>query len=70
MKKKKPVRRPRRADLDPLRRIIAENTYAALRDESYSLILRCVEDILKGPKLRGKIDDYARKIAKSITAKL
>jgi hypothetical protein len=70
VKKKKPARRRRRAGIDPLRSIIMENTYSAFRDESYSLILRCVEDMLKDPKLRGKIDDYARRIAKSIAAKM
>lgn len=50
--------------------MITANAYGALRDESYSIIQRCVEETLKDPELREKIDFYARQIIKAIAAKL
>ncbi len=50
--------------------MIAANSYAALRDESYPLILRWVDETLKDPELRRKIDYYTRKILKAIAEKI
>lgn len=54
----------------PFRDILMANSYAALRDESYGIIQRCVEETLKDPELREKIEYYARQILKAIAAKL
>jgi len=54
----------------PFRDMIAGNSYAALRDESCAIIQRCVEETVKDPELREKIDYYARQIIKAIAAKL
>jgi len=71
MKRKKPVRRRRRRErIGPFRHMISANSYSALADESYPIILRCVEETLKDPELRKKIDYYTRKILKAIAEKL
>ena len=54
----------------PFRHMISANSYSALADESYPIILRCVEETLKDPELRKKIDYYTRKILKAIAEKL
>lgn len=71
VKKKKPVRRRRRrrSRIGPLQHMTAVNSYAALKDESYPLILRWVDEALKDPELRRKIDYHTRKILKAISEK-
>jgi hypothetical protein len=54
----------------PFRDILVANSYSALRDESYSLIQRCVDETLKDPELREKIEYHARKILQAIASKL
>jgi hypothetical protein len=63
-------RRPRRRAPLGLRDLIARDAYGALRDESYSHIQRAVEELLKDPDVREKIDAYARVFLKAILAKL
>lgn len=76
MKKKRRLRRrprtgrARRNGASPFRDILAGNAHCALRDERYALIQRCVEETLKDPELREKIDYYSRQIIKAIAAKL
>ena len=50
----------------PMRRIILSNSYAAFQDESYSVILKCVEESLRDPEFRKKIDYHTREICKAI----
>jgi len=54
----------------PFRVMVTVNACSALRDESDGLILQCVEETLKDPELREKIDYHARQILKAIAAKL
>jgi hypothetical protein len=71
MKKKRTARRRKSArPLYPFRHMITSPSYAALGDESYGIIQRCVDETLKDPELRRKIEYYARKILKAIAAKL
>jgi hypothetical protein len=79
MKKKLPARRPRRAAGRvrrpsprhfPFRNLITAHSYSALGDESYGIIQRCVDETLRDPELREKIEFYAKKILKAIAAKL
>ena len=77
MKKKEP-RRPRRRNGSrgpaarhfPFRDLISAHSYSALGDESYGIIQRCVDETLKDPELREKIEFHAREILKAIAAKL
>jgi hypothetical protein len=54
----------------PFRDLIYANSYAALRDESYGIIQRAVDDMLKDRELREKIEYHAREILKAIAARL
>ncbi len=66
--KRKNVRRrqPRNGKL--LDELIASNVYSAVRDESYTLISRLVDESLKDPKLREKIHRLTREILKHLAA--
>ena len=71
--KARPRRRRRRSGARaalPLHTMIAANAYGALRDESYGILHRCVEELLRDPELREKIEYYGRKILRAIAAKL
>ena len=46
--------------------ILAHNTLEAARVESYSITSRIVEDLLKDPKLRRKLEYYSAKFWKAI----
>jgi len=71
--KARPRRRSRRSrtrDALPLHNMIAANAYEALRDESYGILHRCVEELLEDPELREKIEYHGRMILRAIAAKL
>ena len=67
--RKRRRRRPPRPILS-FRDLIAANSYAGLKDESYTLILRCLEETMKDPELREKIEYHSRQILRAIAAKL
>ena len=57
------------------RAFLFRESFMARSDEAYlrwsdALIQRCVEETLKDPELREKIDYHARQIIKAIAAKL
>jgi hypothetical protein len=54
----------------PFRDLITANSCHALEDESHGIIQRCVDETLKDPELREKIEYHARQILKAIAAKL
>lgn len=66
--KARKIRRSRRANGALMRQIVAGDVVAALRNESYTR--RWVEDLLKDPEIREKIEYHTRQILKAITAKL
>ncbi len=72
MKKTWTPRRRRKSRIEPLpfRKLIVAHSYSALGDESYGIIQRCVDETLKDPELREKIDRLTREILKAILAKL
>jgi hypothetical protein len=53
-----------------MRQTVAGNVVAALRDESDTQISRWVEDLLKDPEIREKIEYHTRQILKAIAPKL
>ncbi|MGH7150805.1 MAG: hypothetical protein ACREIU_08910 [Planctomycetota bacterium] len=53
-----------------MRQIVAGNVVAGLRDESYTQISRWVEDLLKDPEIREKIEYHTRQILKAIASRL
>src|SRR5262245_43607632 len=59
-------RRARSQRAFPLHDMIAANAYGALRDESYGIIHRCVEELLRDPELRETIEFHGRKILRAI----
>ncbi len=63
------LRRSRAGPL-PFRDLITAHSFSALGDESHGIIQRCVDETLKDPELREKIEYYARKILRAIAAKL
>jgi hypothetical protein len=70
-KKKRAVRRRKApAGRSPFRDLITANSHHALEDESYGIIQRCVDETLRDPELREKIEYHARQILKAIAAKL
>jgi len=69
-RKKRTQRRASSNERFSFSRIIAGNTVAALQDESYALIQRVVDDLMKDPELREKIEYHAHQIAKAILEKL
>lgn len=54
----------------PMRDILTANVYSAWRDESYTLIARLVDETLKNPKVREKIEYHTREIMKVIAENL
>ena len=64
-RQKKSRRRYSNGLLDEL---IAGNVYSAVRDESYTLIARLVDESLRDPKLREKIHDLTRTIIRHLAA--
>jgi hypothetical protein len=54
----------------PFRDLITARSCRALEDESHGIIQRCVDDLLRDPELREKIDYHAREILKAIASKL
>ncbi len=52
------------------REIIATNVITAMKDESYSMVSRWVDELLKDPELRKKIEYHTREIFKAIAEKL
>ena len=49
---------------------IATNTVAAARDESYSIVVGVVEELLKDPEVRKKIRYHTREIFKTLAEKM
>ena len=65
MRRKLPRKRqPKNGRL--LDELLASNVYSAVRDESYTLISRLVDESLKDPKLREKIHRLTREIIKHL----
>ncbi|MBI4605003.1 MAG: hypothetical protein HY721_23830 [Planctomycetes bacterium] len=68
--RRKNARRRQPRDGRLLDELIASNVYTALRDESYTLISRLVDESLKDPKLREKIHRLTREILKHIAERI
>ena len=68
MARKKKKSRSRYSKDGLLDELIAGNVYSAVRDESYALIARLVDESLRDPKLRGKIHDLTRTIIRPLAA--
>ena len=68
MARKKKKSRSRYSKDGLLDELIAGNVYSAVRDESYTLIARLVDESLRDPKLREKIHDLTRTIIRHLAA--
>lgn len=60
----------RRANGAFVQELVAGNVIAALRDESDTLIARWVDELLKEPEVRKKIEYHSREIVKAIASGL
>ncbi len=71
MKAKRKVRRKKPARNGAfMRELIAANVYSALRDESYTLIAKLVDETLKDPVLRERIQRLTRALLKGIAERV
>lgn len=70
MKTRRRRRRRKAAPRYSFRDLISVNSVAAMKDESYTMVQRCVEELMRDPELREKIEYHARQIMKAIAAKL
>ena len=68
--KARKAKRYRRSDGAVIRKVLAGNVIAAFRDESYTQIARWVDELLKDPEVRRKIEYHTREILKAIAARL
>lgn len=68
MKARKKGRGRRRNGL--MKEIVTANVYSAWRDESYTLIARLVDETLRKPKVRERIEALTREIMKVIAENL
>lgn len=67
---KKRARKNGKQNLSLGQEMLTATALAAFRDESYSLIVRWVEEALKDPELRKKIEYHTRAILKAIAEKI
>lgn len=63
-------RRSRRRGADHFRDLIAANAILAAKDESYTHVVRIVEELMRDPELAEKIEYYTRQIFRALAAKL
>lgn len=52
------------------RDIVFSNVLSAYKDESYTIIVRCIEEALKDPEIKAKIEFHTRAMFKAIAEKL
>lgn len=52
------------------RRIILRNVVSSFQDQSYTIIDKYVDELLKDPELREKIDYHTKEILRAIAEKL
>ncbi len=54
----------------PFREILAHNAISAVRDESYRLVAKVVDELLEDPEVARKIEFYTRQIFKTLAEKM
>lgn len=50
--------------------LLASNAVAAVKDESYALVVKIVDELLKDPDVARKIDFHTRQILRALASKL
>ena len=53
-----------------LQAFVAASAISAVNDESYALVVKIVEDLLKDPEVAEKIGCYTRQIFKTLAKKM
>ncbi len=66
-RKRKRVRSRRLPGLDWFRQIVLGNTLVAVKDESYALVQRIAEEVLKDPKIVRISEEWARELLRKLT---
>lgn len=49
-----------------LEQILSYNTASAIRDESYSVVVKVVDEMMKNPRIREKMERYAYEFFKAL----
>lgn len=68
MRTPKPYRR--RTPDRPFQTLVAANAIAAFRDESYTLVAKVVDELMRDPEVARKVDFHARAMIKALVAKM
>lgn len=60
----------KRRKMTVTQQLVSQNVFSAFRDESYAIIVKCVEEAMKDPELREKLEYHTRQMLKAIAEKL
>ena len=70
MNERRTTRRRGEPGVGHFQAMIATNAVAAVRDESYTLVAKIVDDLLRDPEVARKIEYHTRQIFRLLAAKM